>query len=313
MTDDHKHPLIGLTCAVLGTVLFGAKAIVFKLALEAGAGVEQMMALRMGFSFPIFLFVGIWSLRSRPIRPKPLMLLLAGGLGIMTYHIGTWLDFQSLRFISAQLERLILFTYPAIVAVLAWMVFGDRMTWRHAGALIFSYVGVIILFGRELSHAGHDVIIGSLFVFGAAVLMAINVTLAKSAIGALGSALFTSMAMGCAALTILVHSAATASAGHMPAFTPDIIMLGVVLAIVCTVLPSFLLSEGIARLGPGPASAIGNAGPVATAILAVFLLNEAFGWPHAAALVLTSIGISLLGTGKKKKTPSPSGQVIKNV
>ncbi len=310
MAPDRRYQLIGLACAVGGTVLFGAKAIVFKLASAAGASVEQMMALRMGFSLPIFLAVGLWTLRGRVLRPDRKNLLIAAGLGIMTYHAGTWLDFQGLLFISAQLERLILFTYPAIVAVFAWIFLGDRLTWRHGLALTLSYIGVFMLFGREAMHEGGNVLIGGTLVMGAALLMAINVTVSKSVIASLGAALFTSVAMGSAAGTILVHTVITASAGDIPAFTPDIIMYGVILAVFCTAMPSFLLSEGIARLGPGPASAVGNAGPVATALLAVVVLNEAFGWPHALALVLTSIGVSLLGSGKSK--PAGSGQLAKN-
>ncbi len=310
MISENRHRLIGLSCAIGGTVLFGAKAIVFKLALAAGGSVEQMMALRMAFSLPIFLAIGIWKLRGRPVRPAPAKLLIAAGLGIMTYHIGTWLDFQGLRFISAQLERLILFTYPAIVALLAFVFLGDRLTWRHAGALALSYVGVFLLFGREVALDGGHVLLGGGLVFGAAVLMAINVTMAKSVINALGSPLFTSVAMSAAAITILLQTGVQAVTKGVPALTSDILGLGIVLAIVCTVLPSFLLSEGIARLGPGPASAVGNAGPVATALMAVVLLNEPFGWPHALALILTSLGISLLGTGKSR--PLPTGQAGQN-
>ncbi len=310
MTPDRRYQLIGLACAVGGTVLFGAKAIVFKLASAAGGSVEQMMALRMGFSLPIFLAVGLWTLRGRVLRPDRKNLMIASGLGIMTYHAGTWLDFQGLLFISAQLERLILFTYPAIVAVFAWIFLGDRLTWRHGLALTLSYIGVFMLFGREAMHEGGNVLIGGALVMGAALFMAINVTVSKSVIASLGAALFTSVAMGSAAGTILIHTMITASAGDIPAFTPEIIMYGVILAVFCTAMPSFLLSEGIARLGPGPASAVGNAGPVATALLAVVVLNEAFGWPHALALVLTSIGVSLLGSGKSK--PAGSGQLAKN-
>ena len=310
MTPDRRYQLIGLACAVGGTVLFGAKAIVFKLASEAGGSVEQMMALRMGFSLPIFLAVGFWSLRGRVLRPDTKNLLIAAGLGIMTYHAGTWLDFQGLLFISAQLERLILFTYPAIVAVFAWVFLGDRLTWRHGLALTLSYVGVFLLFGREAMHEGGNVLIGGALVMGAALFMAINVTISKSVIAALGAALFTSVAMGSAAGTILLHSVITAGMGEFPPFTPEIITYGIILAVFCTAMPSFLLSEGIARLGPGPASAVGNAGPVATALLAVVVLNEAFGWPHAIALVLTSVGVSLLGSDKRS-TPK-SGQLIKN-
>lgn len=300
MTSEKRHRLIGLACALGGTTLFGTKAIVFKLALAAGGSVEQMMALRMGFSLPVYLVIGFWSLLRRPVRPDIRAMIIAAGLGIMTYHAGTWFDFQGLRLISAQLERLILFTYPTIVAVLAWTFLGDRMTWRHAAALSLSYLGVFMLFGREISHQGGEVILGGLLVMGAAFAMAINVTAAKPIISRLGTALFTCVAMGSAALSILSHTIVQASVATLPPFTPIIFIYGLVLAILCTVFPSFLTAEGISRLGPGPSAAVGNAGPVITAILAVMVLSEPFGWPHAAALILTMVGVSLLGTAKQK-------------
>lgn len=313
MTSEKRHQLIGLACAIGGTVLFGAKAIVFKLALASGGSVEQMMALRMGFSLPIFLAVGWWRLSGKAVRPDNTILFTAACLGILTYHLGTWLDFQGLRFISAQLERLILFTYPAIVALFAWVFLGDRLTWRHGVALGLSYVGIFLLFGREAAQDGHAVIIGGALVMGAALTMAINVTMSKKVIGALGAALFTSVAMGSAAITILVHTLVKAGTGGLPPFTPTILFYGVMLAVFCTAAPSFLLSEAIGRLGPGPASAVGNSGPVATALLAVIILNEPFGWPHAIALILTSVGISFLGMGKgKQANPAKTGQLSKN-
>lgn len=297
MRHDH-HRLTGLGFAIIGTILFGAKGIVLKLALDEGSTVEQMMLLRMGFSLPAFLAVGFFSFRKRLASTKLRTVLLAAGLGIMSYHLCTWLDFQGLRYTSAQLERLILFTYPTIVAVLAAIFLKETLTIRHMMALALSYAGVFLLFGREFSQQGDHIIFGSLLVFSAAILFAIYVTAAKPVITALGSALFTSIAMTAAGATIMAHSSVVAIRGDMPDFTWLIIAYGVLLAAFCTVLPSFMLSEAIARLGSGPTSAIGNVGPVATSMLAVFVLGESFGLPHLGALILTSVGIGLLTTGK---------------
>jgi drug/metabolite transporter (DMT)-like permease len=310
MQQDDRYRLTGLVLAVVGTILFGAKGIVMKLALAEGASVEQMMALRMGFSLPVFLIVGFLSFRKRSVRPEIKTVLIAAGLGIMSYHICTWLDFQGLRYTSAQLERLILFTYPTIVAVLAWVFLKDRLTVRHALSLLLSYAGVFLLFGRELSNQGGHVAFGSALVFVAAILFAIYVTASKGIITRLGAALFTSVAMSAAAFSIIIHSGITVGMGNMPAFSPLIFIYGVILAVFCTAMPSFMLSEAIGRLGPGPTSAIGNVGPVATSVLAVLVLGESFGWPHALALALTSIGIGLLSTGRKPKPAA--GQLLKN-
>ena len=114
--------------------------------------------------------------------------------------------------------------------------------------------------------------------------------------------------MSCAAVTILVQFTLTSAIQGVADFSLPIIGYGALLAVVCTILPSFMLSEAIGRLGPGPTSAVGNVGPVGTSILAVFLLGESFGWPHLLAVLLTSAGIGLLSSARKQVSP-PTGRL----
>lgn len=141
--------------------------------------------------------------------------------------------------------------------------------------------------------------LGGALVFLAAVLLAGYVTAAKPVISQMGSALFTSVAMSSASVFILMHFAIVSAGEGASATTPILWALGAALAIPCTVFPSFMISEAIARIGPGLTSAIGGIGPVATAIFAVAILNEPFGWAHAVALVFATCGILLLSrTGR---------------
>lgn len=308
MTADNKHRFQGFALAILGTVLFGTKGIVMKLAFEAGGNVDQMLALRMGLSLPVYLFIGWQFARGRTMSGTTKPIIFACLLGVLSYHICSWLDFQGLRYVSAQLDRLIMFVYPTFVAIFAFLFLGDRFSLRHIAALILSYIGIFILFGRELSHQGPDVMKGSLLVLAAAILFAVYFTASKPVISRLGSPLFTSIAMATAAVTILAQFLITSTMNGWPHFTPAIVGYGALLAVMCTILPSFMLSEAIARLGPGPTSAVGNVGPVATSVLAVFLLGENFGWPHLVALILTSVGIGLLSSAKKQVAP-PTGRM----
>lgn len=308
MTADNKHRFQGFALAILGTILFGTKGIVMKLAFEVGGTVDQMLALRMGFSLPVYLFIGWQTARSKSLTGSSRSIIFACLLGVLSYHICSWLDFQGLRYISAQLDRLIMFVYPTFVAIFAFFFLGDRFSLRHVAALILSYLGIIVLFGREFSHQGPDAMKGSLLVLTAAILFAVYFTASKPIIGRLGSALFTSIAMATACVTILIQFTAVSTFEGFPRFSPVILGYGLLLAVMCTILPSFMLSEAIGRLGPGPTSAVGNVGPVATSILAVFILGESFGWPHLVALILTSIGIGLLSSTKKQNAP-PTGRL----
>ncbi len=294
LTQPLSRQTSGVLLGAVGAALFSLKGVVMKLAFAAGGTVEQMMALRMGFSLPLYIAIGWMALRARPLTPRGRTMVAAVALGIMSYYVCTWLDFTGLRFISAQLERLILFLYPTITALLAWWLIGERMTARHGVALALSYGGILVLFGQEVHSLGSDAALGAGLVFAAAVLFAVYVTAAKGVIAALGSPLFTSIAMSAAAIAILAHFAVQSALTLWPPFTGQIIGLGALLALACTVLPSFMISEAIARIGPGPTSAAGGFGPAATAMVAVFVLGEPFGLAQALALILTVGGVYLL-------------------
>ncbi|MEZ5893035.1 MAG: DMT family transporter [Parvularculaceae bacterium] len=302
MNAAASHPsrqrLTGLLLAAGGAALFSFKGIVMKLAFQHGGDVETMMAIRMALAFPAFAIVGFISARRAHVSPAPRDLGLAAALGLLGYYVCSWLDFTGLQYISAQLERLVLFLYPTVTALFAWIFLKDRVTFRHAIALALSYAGVAVLALREYAHVGPDTARGAALVFSAAVLFAVYVTAAKPVIMKLGSPLFTSTVMTSATVAILIHFAV--KGGAIPS-DPALWAYGAALAVFCTVAPSFMLSEAIGRIGPGLTSAVGGFGPAATAAFAVMLLGEPFGWAQALALVLTVAGVMTLAGGPKPK------------
>ncbi len=306
--------LNGVILAATGASLFSLKGVIMKLGFLEGVSVEQMMALRMGMALPIFAAVGILAARRPRLSPEPVRMrhyAYAAGLGILSYYVCTWLDFTGLQFISAQLERLLLFLYPTVTALLAWIFLGDRITWRHGAALAISYAGVAILFGRELTTLGPHAALGAALVFTAAVLFAGYVTASKAVIARLGPPLFTSVAMSAAAVAILAHVGIASAVSEQAPLTPMSLGLGAIMALACTVAPSFMMAEAISRIGPGQTAAVGGVGPVTTAGVAVLLLGEPFGLAHAAALVLTVGGVLLLATAQtgapKTAASEPAG------
>lgn len=297
----HSRPsnqLVGFLLASVGAALFSMKALAIKLAFVEGASVELMMVLRMGFALPIFIAVGYvsWSKQSKngvALTTKRISATCA--LGVLSYYGCTWLDFESLHYISAQLERLILFLYPTFTAIFAWIFLKDRLTIRHVCALALSYVGVIILIGPERGQYGDMALLGAGLVFAAAVLFAAYVTMSRGLIKTIGSQLFTCLGMSSAAIAILIHfTLQTQMTEETISLTPTILGYGVFLAIFCTALPAFAMSEAVARIGPGMTSAMGGIGPAVTALLAVWVLNEPFGWPHFWALVFATAGALIL-------------------
>ncbi|MEM8739444.1 MAG: DMT family transporter [Planctomycetota bacterium] len=298
---EARHQRIGFGFALGAAALFSLTGGVVKLGLDAGVGVETLMLWRMGLALPVYLAVGgrLWVGRRRAGgEPTPRRVLLAAaGLGVLSYYVCSWLDFTGLRFITAQLERMILFTYPALTAVLAWLLTGQRFTRRHAAALGVAYAGVLLVFGSERQAFGPGVAWGVGLVFAAALLFALYVIYAKPVIGRMGPAGFTCVAMTAATVAIVTHQAVRRHAVGEPlasAVSVEAVVAGAVLAVGCTVLPSFMLSAAIGRIGPQRASAAGNVGPVVTTVLAVWLLGEPFGVAQAAGLALILVGVGLV-------------------
>lgn len=295
--------------ALGSAALFSLKGIFVKLALADGASVETLMLWRMSFALPVYLVVGTYSLRrqSPGSRSSPRMLIAAAGLGVLSYYVCTWLDFSGMRYISAQLERMVLFTYPILTALLARVILGERFTRVHLLALTLSYLGVLLVFGAEVQSVGSKAWWGIGLVFSAALLFAFYVICAKPVIRRLGSRMFTCVAMTAATIAIITHNtAAVAATGQSWSgrFSTTALTTGVALAVLCTVLPSFMLSEAIARIGATRTSAAGNVGPVVTTVLAVWILHEPFGVFQAVGLVLILVGVGLIGRIREPSDPS---------
>ena len=301
----------GIFFAIAGTALFSLKSIFIKLAFKEGIDATTLLALRMLIAFPFYVLILVYALKTRPekaalfTRRDALMIF---GLGFLGYYLASYLDFAGLFYISAQLERLTLFTYPVMVAILSWVFFKERITLNILASLVVSYIGVSFLFfnespGNSLSGESHvvlvlhqtniDGVLGTGLVAAAAFSFAAYVIFSKSFISRLGSLIFTSVAMSSSLVFILVQFFATHPFSDLNV-SPKLWFLAVLLAIFSTLIPSFFTSEAINRIGATRTSIMGTLGPVVTIILAVNVLGEAFGWPQIVGLLLVLLGVSLL-------------------
>ena len=214
LSRDLSRDKAGLLLAIGSAALFSLKAVVVKLGLAHGLTVETLMAWRMLLALPVYVVVGLVAFRRAGSAPTARTVAAAAALGVLSYYVCTWLDFSGMQYISAQLERLILFTYPALTAVLAWAMLGERFTKRHAASLGLSYAGVLLVFGAEAGSAGPHAALGVGLVFAAALLFAFYVVLAKPVIAALGSQRFTCVAMIAATAAILTHRLVLSATAH---------------------------------------------------------------------------------------------------
>jgi len=288
----------GFLFAIAGTMLFSLKSIFIKLAFIEGVDTTTLMFLRMSMACPLYILVLIYAIKTRPEKAAKLNkknISIAIILGFFGYYLASYLDFESLHHISAQLERLVLFTYPIIVAILSWIFFREKITIRVFISMFLSYVGVGFLFFNEAGAGNENLVIGTAFVAGAAFFFSIYVVFSKALISTLGSLIFTSIAMSTAVIYITIQFITTHDFTDLDV-SPRVWLLSFLLAVFCTLIPSFLSAEAINRIGPTRMSITGSIGPVFTIFIAVVFLGEDFGWKHIIGLLLVLIGVGLLKT-----------------
>ncbi|TWU48886.1 EamA-like transporter family protein [Rubripirellula tenax] len=299
-TNNHGESAIrfrsGVVLAIVGTFLFALKSIFIKLAFAEGVGATLLLTLRMFLALPFYVFV-FWSLRSRADR-KPIAtsdLVRSLGLGFLGYYLASYLDLSGLEYISAQLERLTLFTYPAMVALLAWLFLGEKIDRRIIAAIALCYFGVVMMYGQEQAlTSSSDVRFGVALVVGAALSYSFYILFAKPTMQRIGSREFTSLAMIGSTFFVGVHFAITDPIASVLNVNPIVYVYGFVLAFVCTVLPSFMINEAIVRIGATRTTVIGSVGPVLTMGLAIGILGEPTSIQHIGGMVIAILGVSFV-------------------
>jgi drug/metabolite transporter (DMT)-like permease len=290
---------LGIALAVLAALGFSFKAIFVKLAYAAApaaAPVEAvtLLSLRMVFALPVFLWIGIQASRAAPpLTRRDWGMLVA--LGLLGYYASSMLDFLGLQYISAGLERLILFTYPTLTVLIGVLFMGQTLEKRQVGALLLSYAGIGLAFAHDLQIAGdiRTVLIGAGFVFGSALTYAMYSAGAEPAIRRLGSARFAALAMlvSTAATQIHFFIAQPISALVQPL---PIYGYGAAMALFSTVLPVLWQSAAIRRIGSARAVLIGTLGPVLTIFFGWWLLAEPISLAQLVGAGLVLAGVLLV-------------------
>lgn len=260
-----------------------------KLMYREGVDPVAVLALRMGFALPVYV-AGVWFFGRGVARLSRRELGVSVALGAILYYGSALADFAGLRYVSAGLERLIMFSYPTLVVLMAHLFLGERVRRVDLAALLTTYAGIAIAFGAESQ--GDNPALGAILVFASAIAYAGYLVSGTRYIRRLGAERFTSIALSAASVAALLHFALARPQllGH----TPKVYALGLLMALVATVLPTYALAAGIRRIGPGPAATIGTIGPVSTLLLAHWLLGEPLSAPQMLGTGLVLAGATLI-------------------
>lgn len=288
--EKDKAVLPGLALAATGAIAFSGKAIIVKLAYRYGVDAVTLIMYRMLFALPIFAAMAWWASRGKPpLTGRDWLGVL--GLGFSGYYLSSFLDFAGLQYVTASVERLILYLNPTLVLLLAWLLY--RKAWRplQLVGVAVSYAGVALVLGHEASLEGTNVAWGAALVFASAVSYAVYLVYSGELVQRLGSlrlvGLATSVACVCCIVQFLVLRPLSAAAD----VAPQVIGLSLVNAVLCTAVPVLLVMMAIERIGPAMSAQTGMIGPLSTIAMGVWLLGEPFTPWLAAGTVLVIAGI----------------------
>lgn len=303
-TQNSSLTVAGVLITLLGSILFSTKAIFVKAAFRAtGIDAVSLLALRMAFSLPFYVLAAFFISRKESGfamtgRQWSLTLLL----GIFGYYLSSLFDFIGLQYISAGLERLILFLYPTFAVLLNLFFFKQPVFRNQWIALLLTYLGIGIAFAGEvrLDTGTSGFWWGSACVFICSVTYAIYITGSGKVIPSVGSNRFTAYAMLTATAGVLLHYFFTKGFSHLP-FTQSTVPYGLLLAIVATVIPTFLLAQGMKRIGSNNVAIVSSIGPVSTILQAHYVLGEHVFTEQIIGTSLVIAGILLLSWKGSKK------------
>jgi drug/metabolite transporter (DMT)-like permease len=275
MPHTSRPALSGLLLAAAGAIAFSGKAIIVKLSYVYGVDAVTVIMYRMLFALPFFIAMGLWAERQAIARDNPLTrrdVIDIVGLGFVGYYLSSYLDFLGLQYITASLERLILYLNP---------IQPIRML-----AMAISYSGVMLVFSHELSLAGPNVALGSTLVLGSAVSYAVYLLYSGQLVQRIGSLRLVGWATSVACVCCIAQFVVLRplSAAVVPV---EVVWLGMLNAVVCTVAPVLMVMMAIERIGAALTAQTGMIGPMSTIALGVLLLDEPLNvWISAGTLLV---------------------------
>lgn len=300
-----RSAYIGVVCTIVGSIGFSGKPVIVKLAYQYGVDVLTLLALRMLFSLPFFLLMAWWAGGGiAGLTRRDWLAVIA--LGFIGYYLGSYLDLAGLQYISAGLGRLILYLYPTIVLLLSALFLKQPIRARHLASLGLSYGGIVLVFNAEAQLEGGvaRLALGVALVFLGAIAYAVYLIAGSRLVQKLGSMRFTAYASITASCFVIATFLAIRGPTQL-AVAHEVYWLTLVLAIFSTVLPLWLIAEGLKRIGANQVSLVACIGPIATIALAQVFLGEPITFAQLAGALLVLAGVIIISV--KPQAPASGG------
>ncbi len=294
-----KISVAGFVVTFIGAILFSTKAVIVKKAFaDIKVDALSLLAVRMICAVPFYLIVAFYKTNqeeNKKLTGKQWWFLIV--LGLSGYYLSSFLDFVGLQYISAGLERLILFLYPTITMLITTLFFKQKVSTVQKLALLLTYFGTAVAFYGELKldTGNPNFYYGSLLIFLCAITYGFFVAGSGQLIPQIGATKFTAYAMTVAAVGVLLHFVINGNFTVVESGNTKFWLYGILIAVVATVIPSFLISAGLKKMGSNNVAIVSSIGPVSTIIQAHFILGEQIFAAQIFGTILVIAGVIMIG------------------
>lgn len=299
MDNSKKEILLGSLFVLVSTISFSAKSVFAKLAYRELNDSVTMLFLRMSLALPFFLIIAFKKSNNlyKLTNYDKFKILF---LGIIGYYLASLFDFWGLEYIPAGMERVILFIYPTMVVLLGSFIYKRTPTKKQVYALLITYFGILLIFVKERFWINEKVLIGGSLVFLSAFCYSLYLLGSEKLIAKMGGSKYTAYALSISGICIIFHFSFTREFSILWTLSNRVYILGLLMAVVSTVIPTFFLTQGIKRIGSAQSAILGTLGPVSTIVLGYYFLDEKIGIVEILGTLLILLGVLVVSLEKKE-------------
>ena len=294
----------GILLVFFGALCFSTKGIFAKLAFTYGVDGLQILTLRMLFALPFYVVILFFEFRKSPpkIAKKDWTDIVT--LGLIGYYLAALFDFLGLQYVSASLERNIIFTYPTFVLIMAKIFFKRKINNVQIMAVLICYVGIMLAFySDKTSYESSNLTKGTIFILLSSITYALYLVKSDGLIKNIGTVRFTCISMIVSCIAVLVHYMLV-HGFDIFSFQYQVYLLGIGVAIIATVMPSFLMTNGIRLIGSSNMAIVASVGPIATIFLSNFILKESISFLHIVGTIFVLLGVIMISFYGKNQPAS---------
>jgi DME family drug/metabolite transporter len=279
---------MGYLLAVMAAVLWATLGILGKFLYRYGADPLTVVTIRAIIAFAtLATILAVVDRRLLHIRRRDIPFFALYGLVGVTFNYASY--FYALRWTTVTTAVILLYTYPALVTLLAALFLGERLNWIKGLVLGLTFVGCCLVVQGYDPNALRLNLYGVLFGLGAGATAAVYSLFGKKALQKYDSWTAVCYAFGFGALFLIILRSPQAILTMNYPWPAWVAILA--LAWFPTLLAYALFTTSMKYIEASKASITATLEPVAASLLAYLFLGEVMEWPQLVGVGLVLAGI----------------------